>query len=128
MVTIRAAGRALVRWAVENPALAQLLYWRPVPGFAPTAATFAASVRQMDQLRAAFAAAVRAGELHPDAACAEAPRLFTIVLSGLISQQMANEPAADYGSGCSPASPRLRSTCSSPGTRRRQEPVQARPA
>jgi AcrR family transcriptional regulator len=99
VVTIRAAGRALVRWAVENPALAQLLYWRPVPGFAPTAATFAASVRQMDQLRAAFAAAVRAGELHPDAACAEAPRLFTIVLSGLISQQMANEPAADYGSG-----------------------------
>ena len=64
VVTIRAAGRALVRWAVENPALAQLLYWRPVPGFAPSAATFAASVRQMDQLRVAFAAAVRAGELH----------------------------------------------------------------
>ena len=99
VVTIRAAGRALVRWAVENPALAQLLYWRPVPGFAPTAATFAASVEQMDQLRAAFAAAVRAGQLHPDAASAEAPRLFTIVLSGLISQQMANEPAADYGTG-----------------------------
>jgi len=99
VVTIRAAGRALVRWAVENPALAQLLYWRPVPGFAPTAATFAASVEQMDQLRAAFAAAVRAGELHPGAASAEAPRLFTIVLSGLISQQMANEPAADYGTG-----------------------------
>ncbi len=99
VVTIRAAARALVRWAVENPALAQLLYWRPVPGFAPTAATFAASVRQMDQLRAAFAAAVRAGALHPDAASAEAPRLFTIVLSGLISQQMANEPAADYDTG-----------------------------
>jgi AcrR family transcriptional regulator len=99
VVTIRAAGRALVRWAVENPALAQLLYWRPVPGFAPTAATFAASVRQMDQLRAAFAAAVQAGVLHPSAASAEAPRLFTIVLSGLISQQMANEPAAGYDTG-----------------------------
>ena len=99
VVTIRASGRALVRWAVENPALAQLLYWRPVPGFAPTAATFAASVRQMDQLRAAFAAAVQAGVLHPSAASAEAPRLFTIVLSGLISQQMANEPAAGYDTG-----------------------------
>ena len=99
VVTIRAAGRALVRWAVENPALAQLLYWRPVPGFAPTTATFAASLRLMDQLRAAFAAAVRAGVLHSDAASAEAPRLFTIVLSGLISQQMANEPAADYDTG-----------------------------
>jgi AcrR family transcriptional regulator len=99
VVTIRAAGRALVRWAVENPALAQLLYWRPVPGFAPTAATFAPSVALMDQLRAAFAAAVRAGELHPDAASAEAPRLFTVVLSGLISQQMANEPGAGYDAG-----------------------------
>jgi AcrR family transcriptional regulator len=99
VMTIRAAGRALVRWAVDNPALAQLLYWRPVPGFAPTAATFAPSVALMDQLRAAFAAAVRAGELHPDAASAEAPRLFTVVLSGLISQQMANEPAADYDTG-----------------------------
>ena len=106
VVTIRAAGRALVRWAVENPALAQLLYWRPVPGFAPTAATFAPSVRQMDLLRAAFAAAVQAGVLHPHAASEEAPRLFTIVLSGLISQQMANEPAAGYGTGMvHPASP-----------------------
>jgi AcrR family transcriptional regulator len=99
VVTIRAAARALVRWAVENPALAQLLYWRPVPGFAPTAATFAASERQMDALRAAFAAAVRAGELHPDAASDDTPRLFTIVLSGIISQQMANEPGADYDTG-----------------------------
>jgi AcrR family transcriptional regulator len=99
VVTIRAAARALVRWSVENPALAQLLYWRPVPGFAPTAATFAASERQMDALRAAFTAAVQAGELHPDAASDGAPRLFTIVLSGIISQQMANEPGADYGTG-----------------------------
>lgn len=99
VVTIRAAARALVRWAVENPALAQLLYWRPVPGFAPAAATFAASERQLDALRAAFAAAVRAGELRPEAASDDALRLFTIVLGGIVSQQMANEPGADYGTG-----------------------------
>jgi AcrR family transcriptional regulator len=99
VVTIRAAARALVRWAVENPALAQLLYWRPVPGFAPSAATFAGSERLMEQLRAAFAAAVRAGVLHPDAACAETAGLFTVVLSGLVSQQLANEPGADYDTG-----------------------------
>ena len=72
---------------------------RPVPAFSPTAATFAPSVALMGQLHAAFAAAVRAGELHPSAASAEAPRLFTIVLSGLISQQMANEPGAGYDTG-----------------------------
>ena len=53
----------------------------------------------MDELRAAFAAAARAGQLRPSAASDEAPRLFTIVLSGLVSQQMANEPAADYDTG-----------------------------
>jgi AcrR family transcriptional regulator len=99
VATIRAAARALVRWAVENPALAQLLYWRPVPGFAPTAATFALSMRQMDELRAGFAAAVDAGLLHPDATSGEAQRLFTAVLSGVISQQMANQPGAGYETG-----------------------------
>jgi hypothetical protein len=84
---------------VENPALAQLLYWRPVPGFAPTAATFAPSVQLIGQLRAALAAAVQAAALHPSAASDEAPQMLTIVLSGVISQQIANEPAADYDTG-----------------------------
>src|SRR5215467_7106169 len=77
VATFRAAACALVRWAVENPALAQLLFWRPVPGFAPTAATFAVSTAQMDELRARFAEAVQAGLLHPDAGSGEAVRLFT---------------------------------------------------
>jgi AcrR family transcriptional regulator len=96
---IRAGSRAYVRWSVENPALAQLLIWRPVPGFAPTAATFAVSVQQVEELRAEFADAVRLGQLHPDTASVEALRLYTVVLSGVVSQQMANEPGADYDAG-----------------------------
>jgi AcrR family transcriptional regulator len=96
---IRAGARAWVRWAVENPALAQLLVWRPVPGFAPAVATFVASVQQMEHLRAEFAAAVRLGQLRPDAASVDALRLYTVVLSGVISQQMANEPGAGYDTG-----------------------------
>jgi hypothetical protein len=96
---IRAGAGAWVRWAMENPALAQLLVWRPVPGFAPTEATFAASVRQMEQVREEFAEAVRCGELHPDAATADALRMYTVVLSGVISQQMANDPGARYDKG-----------------------------
>jgi AcrR family transcriptional regulator len=99
LASIRAVSHALVRWAVENPALAQLMFWRPVPGFAPAAETFAPSVRLLNQLHAALAAEVRVGVLHPDAATAEAPRLYTIVLAGLISQQMANEPGAGYDAG-----------------------------
>jgi AcrR family transcriptional regulator len=96
---IRAGAGAWVRWAVGNQALAQLLVWRPVPGFAPTEATFAASVGQMEQVRAEFAGAVRAGELAPEAASAEAVRLYTVVLSGVTSQQLANEPGAGYETG-----------------------------
>jgi hypothetical protein len=53
----------------------------------------------MDQLQATLAAAVSAGLLHRDAATDEAPRLYTIVLAGVISQQMANEPGAGYDTG-----------------------------
>jgi AcrR family transcriptional regulator len=95
LARIRAAGTAIVRWAVENPALAQLLFWRPVPGFAPTAETFALSRAQMALLASWFAEAVRRGELSPAADVG----LYTVVLSGLISQQLANEPGVSFADG-----------------------------
>jgi len=94
-----AGARDWVRWAVENPALAQLLCWRVVPGFAPADETFAVSVAQMQEARADFDEAVRRGRLRPEAASAEAARLYTAVLNGVITQQMADQPGADYGSG-----------------------------
>jgi AcrR family transcriptional regulator len=96
---IRAGARAWVQWAVENPALAQLLIWRPVPGYSPSAATFQVSVRQMEQLAAEFTAAVRAGQLRAGADSVEAVRLYTVVLSGVISQQMSNEPGVTFDVG-----------------------------
>src|SRR3978361_559575 len=35
---------AFVRWAVEHPAYAPLMFWRPVPGFVPSAAAFTPAV------------------------------------------------------------------------------------
>lgn len=96
---IRGGGRAWVRWAVENQALAQLLVWRLVPGFTPTKPTFAASIDQMRGVRDELSAAVTSGELAPDADSDQALRLYTVVLSGLISQQLANEPGATFEEG-----------------------------
>lgn len=96
---LRVGAVATVRWCVEHPALAQLLYWRPVPGFAPSTSTFAASQRQMSEVQGEFAAAVECGELAPAAASGDAIRLFTVIMSGLISQQLANEPGAPYDTG-----------------------------
>ena len=96
---IRAGAAAAVAWAVENAALAQLLHWRPVPGFEPSPAVFAPSVEDMADLRAEFAEAVRLGQLSPAADSEDAVRLYTVVLSGLISQQLANQPGVPYAEG-----------------------------
>lgn len=96
---IRSGALATVTWSVANPALAQLLFWRPVPDFAPSPESFQPSVSDMDDVRTEFAHAVALGELDERAATADAARLFTVVLSGVISQQMANQPGVAYEAG-----------------------------
>jgi AcrR family transcriptional regulator len=96
---LRACGAALVRWAVDNPALAQLLHWRPVPGFVPTPETFARSQQDTAAARKVFTQGVQLGQLRPQADSDEALRLWTVVLSGLISQQLANEPNVPFNDG-----------------------------
>jgi AcrR family transcriptional regulator len=96
---IRAAAAGVVRWAIENPALAQLLHWRPVPGFQPSPETFALGVRDMEFAHDEFAEAVRQGQLAPAAGTEDVLRLYTVLLSGLITQQLANEPGAGYEDG-----------------------------
>jgi AcrR family transcriptional regulator len=96
---LRAGGAAVVRWAVENPALAQLMHWRPVPGFEPSPASFEPSRQDMARLRAEFAEAVRLGQLTAAADSDETVRLWTVVLSGLVSQQLANQPGLPFEEG-----------------------------
>src|SRR5215218_3918910 len=76
-------------WVMANPVLAQLLYWRPVPGFEPSPKAY----------HPALQAAVDAGQLAPAAASEEGDALYTILMAGVISQQLANEPAAPAATG-----------------------------
>ncbi len=96
---IRAGAVAVVRWAVDHPVLAQLLHWRPVPGFEPSPDVFASSVEDLSVLRAEFVEAVRRGQLQPAADSDDTVRLYTVVLSGLISQQLSNQPGVPYADG-----------------------------
>ena len=97
--TLRAGATAVVAWAVEHPALAQLLHWRPVPGFEPSPGVFAAAEDDLVDVRAEFAEAVRRGQLARGADSEDAVRLYTVVLSGLISQQLANQPGVPFAEG-----------------------------
>lgn len=99
LARVVAGTRGVIAWSVEHPALAQLLFWRPVPGFAPSPGIFAGSVDQMQNLRAELTLAVRSGELSEGADSDEALRMLTVIMSGLISQQMANEPDAGFIDG-----------------------------
>ncbi|GED90215.1 TetR/AcrR family transcriptional regulator [Streptomyces sp. 6-11-2] len=94
-----AGQQATVAWAMAHPVLAQLLYWRPVPGFEPTPRAFEPAVRQLEILLAALQAAVRAGQLSPAAAEEDGVALFTALMAGVISQQLANEPSARVEEG-----------------------------
>lgn len=96
---LRAAGRGYVRWAVENPGLSQLLHWRAVPGFEPSAGAMASSHASQQVLADELQAAVDAGELRTEATGQEAIGTWTVLLSGLITQQMANEPGAPFDQG-----------------------------
>jgi hypothetical protein len=53
----------------------------------------------MNLVRAEIAGAVRAKQLRPDAESDDAVRLLTVVISGVMSQQMANQPSATYEEG-----------------------------
>jgi AcrR family transcriptional regulator len=92
-------SRAMVRWSVDEPGLAALMFWRPVPGFEPSPESFAPARTLVDRCREDLAAAVRRGELGASGATDEAMRVFTSLAAGITSQQMANDPGASYESG-----------------------------
>ena len=99
VAALRAGARAYVAWSLANPVAAQLLNWRPVPGFEPSPEAFSASRAMIEDARRLLAFTVQEGWLDPAAASDEALLLFTSVIAGIVSQQLANEPSADPASG-----------------------------
>lgn len=82
---VAAFGRAFAEFAVEDPVRYQLLAMRVVPGFVPSAESMAANLADQRQLMDELAAI---GVEEVEAAW----DLYTAVIAGLLSQQLANEP------------------------------------
>jgi AcrR family transcriptional regulator len=87
------------RWLLTHRAKAQLLFWRPVPSFEPTPDAFAPSREMVAIQRAALAEAVAAGQLGPGADTEEAIHVVSVLITGVLSQAMANEPGVEWGEG-----------------------------
>lgn len=96
---LRRAGTSFVRWAVENPAYTQLLFWRPVPGFTPSEHAYAPAVELVALARERFAALQRLGLVRPGVDTDLMHRDWTIVTSGVVSQQLANAPDEPFERG-----------------------------
>jgi AcrR family transcriptional regulator len=96
------------RWLLANRAIAQLMFWRPVPSFEPSAEGLAPSVEMVALQRAAMADAVDSGQLGPEADSEEAVYLVSTLIVGVLSQAMANEPGLEWGKGrFTPTFPKL---------------------
>lgn len=90
---------ALVRWAVENPVYTQLLFWRPVPGFEPSPDAYAPAVEMVGAARGAMADLQARGWIRAGADIDDLLRDWTILIAGVVSQQLSNAPAESFDSG-----------------------------
>jgi len=99
------AAKALVtaeefaRWAIANPAYAQLMFWRPVPGFEPSAQAYAPAVELMRRTTDMLGVLQSHGVLRADVDVAEAVGAWTSLVSGVISQQLSNAPDESFDDG-----------------------------
>jgi AcrR family transcriptional regulator len=84
---VRAAARTFVAFAAEDPPRFQLLFQFTASGFAPSAESTALA----DAALGALAEALRAAGVRDRADI----DLWTAVLTGLVSQQVSNDPGGD---------------------------------
>jgi len=83
----RAGLRLFCEFCVQDPARYQLMFQRTIPGFEPSAASFALAVEALELVRRQLGAAGITEGRHLD--------LITALATGLVDQQISNDPAGD---------------------------------
>ncbi len=84
---LRMTAHIFVEFSAEDPARSTLLFQRTIPDFEPSAESYAVAIEVLEHGQAKFAAA---GVTDPAAF-----DLWTALVSGLASQQNANDPGGD---------------------------------
>lgn len=80
-------SRAVLDFVVENPPRQQLLFQRTIPGFEPSPASYALARRLIDRFVGLLSALGADSPAHID--------VYTALIAGLGSQQVANDPDGD---------------------------------
>ncbi len=84
---LRAGFHRFVDFCTADLARYQLLFQRTIPGFEPSAESYAHAVRALERSRELLAVNDVTDERHLD--------LWTALTTGLVSQQVANDPGGD---------------------------------
>ena len=93
------SGTAFLRWHLEHPVHAQLMSWRPVPGYTPSEESYAVAVEFYRTGTELFAELKRKRLLRKGIAADDALRAWTCLLSGVMTQQLANAPDESFEQG-----------------------------
>jgi AcrR family transcriptional regulator len=88
-----------VRWSIAHPAYAQLMFWRPVPNYEPSEDAYAPALEMWARSVAMFRKLQLRGLFDPDADAQDVLRTWTVLISGVISQQLANAPDETFECG-----------------------------
>ena len=84
---LRSVAKIFVEFSAEDAARAQLMFQRTIPDFEPSAESYALAIEVVEQGRTKFDAAGVTDAAHFD--------LWTALVSGLATQQLANDPGGD---------------------------------
>ena len=80
-------SRVVLDFAVENPSRQQLIFQRTIPGFEPSAASYALAKRLVDRSVSLLSALGAGSPAHLE--------VYTSLVAGLGGQQIANDPGGD---------------------------------
>ncbi len=84
---LKTIGRFFVEFSTDDPVRYQLLFQRTIPGFEPSAESFAISVASLTAMQERFASIGLTDDRSVD--------LFTALGTGLTDQQISNDPGGD---------------------------------
>ena len=88
-----------VRWSVEHAACSELMSWRPVPGYRPSGDAYAPAVETYQAALELFARLQASGRLRHDIPADEQLQVWTVLLTGVVTQQLSNAPEESFDHG-----------------------------
>lgn len=92
-------GRTFLAWMMEHPVHFQLMSWRPVPGYEPSPAAYLPAIEMFALSEEWFARLYTRGLFRADVDPSYALRIWTVLTSGLMTQQLANAPHESFDEG-----------------------------